>query len=345
MRGEQLYCRSVALDGLFEFVKEKGGDPFKLAADVGLDPNFQFKSIDFVSWNTACDFLELCAERLNMPTFGVEWAKSLPENSANSGPVLLVSALKKNLRETLEMAIDYQKIHTNGVTYSFKEDLNTGEVTGYIDIHPLSRPARQFCEHILAHITILSQRYVPDYQLKRISFQHSAPQDPDLEHSIFPDEKIYNAGRNTLVGDISVFETPTSHLTALLFPILRSYLDHRKKSVSSRTTITLDVAELLPNMFGLQQSQMSDVAAAMQISQKKLQRLLKEEGTSFSAVLNDVRRASATRLLLESNISITRLAHMLDYGSVESFNTACQRWHGSSPRQIRNREHRPPISI
>lgn len=111
MRGEQLYCRSVALDGLFEFVREKGGDPLQFAADVGLDPNFNSKSINFVSWNAACDFLELCAERLNMPAFGVEWAESLPENASNSGPILLAGALKKNLRETLQIAIDYQKTH------------------------------------------------------------------------------------------------------------------------------------------------------------------------------------------------------------------------------------------
>ena len=273
-----------------------------------------------------------------MPAFGVEWAESLPENASNSGPILLAGALKKNLRETLQIAIDYQKTHTNGVTYSLSENVDTGEVTGYIDIHPLSRPARQFCEHIIAYIIILSRRYAPSVQFKRVSFQHSAPQYEDLQNSIFPDERTYNSSRNTLVGNSAVFDTPTSHFSALLLPVLRSYLNHRKKTVSSRSTITLDVAELLPNMFGLQQSRLTDVADAMQISEKKLQRLLKEENTSFSAVLNDVRRSSATRLLLESNISITRLARMLDYGSVESFNTACQRWYGFSPRQIRNKE-------
>ena len=336
MRGEELYCRSVALDSLFEFVKEKGGNPLVLAAEVGLDPSFQSKSIDFVPWNTICDYLELCADRLNSPSFGIEWAHALPEDSRNSGPLLLIGVLKKNLREAFNLIVTYQKIHTNGVAYSYIEAPDMGEVIGYIDIHPLSHQSRQFCEHILAFIVILANRYVPDTQFTHMTLQHSAPLDPTWHDRAFPFKKTYNADRNTLTTDLSVFETPTSHLAPVLLPFLRSYLNRRQKKVSARTSIALDISELLPNIFGLRQSKMSDVAQAMGVSEKKLQRLLREENTTYSAVIDNVRKTSATRLLLESDISITRLAHMLDYASIESFNTACQRWHGQSPRQVRN---------
>lgn len=335
MRGEELYCRSIALDGLFEFVRKKGGNPLLLAAEVGLDPAFQTKAIDFVPWNTICDYLELCADRLDAPSFGIEWAYALPEDSRNSGPLLLVGTLKKNLRDAFDLIVTYQKIHTNGVAYSYKEYPNAGELTGYIDIHPLSHPSRQFCEHIMAGIVILANRYVPDTQFTHMTLQHSPPIDPIWHDSAFPFKKTYNADHNTLTTQLSVFETPTSHLTPVLLPLLRSYLNRRQKTVSARTSIALDISELLPNILGLRRSKISDVAEAMGVSEKKLQRLLREEGTTYSAVLDDVRKTSATRLLLESDISITRLAHMLDYASIESFNTACHRWHGQSPRQVR----------
>ena len=336
MRREGLYCRSIALDGLFEFVKKKGGDPLAFAAEAGLDPNFQSKEIDFIPWNVACNYLELCAERLNAPAFGIEWAYDLPEDARNSGPVLLAGSLKRNLKEALKLMVSYQTIHTNGVTYSFIENPNRDEVIGYIDIHPLSHRSRQFCEHIMAHIVILAQRYLTDICFTHITFQHSPPLDPTWHDRAFPFEKTYNADRNTLATDLSIFETPKSKIMPLALPFLRSYLNRRQKAVADRASIALDISGLLPNMLGLKQSKMSNIANAMSVSEKKLQRLLREEETTYSAVLDDVRKTSATRLLLESDISITRLAHMLDYGSLESFNTACQRWYGKSPRQVRN---------
>ena len=338
MRGEELYCRSVALDGLFKFVREKGGDPVKFAAEVGLDPEFQKKPIDFVPWNTICNYLELCADELNAPAFGIEWAKSLPKDSRNSGPLLLLGAVKRNLKDTLDLVVTYQKIHTNGVAYSYAENPKKNELEGFFDIHPLSRPSSQYCEHIMAHTVLLTQNYLPHLKYKRMYVQHSAPLDPTVHDLIFPFPKTYNADRNSLVIDDAIFNTSPSRIMKLVFPLMQSYLNRRHKSLSAKSSVTMDVSGLLPNMFGLRASRIGNVANAMGVSEKKLQRLLREEGTTFSTVLDDVRRSCATRLLLESNISITRLARMLDYSGIESFNTACQRWHGLSPSQVRNRE-------
>ena len=338
MRGEGLYCRSVALDGLFEFVRKKGGDPIAFAATVGLNPDFKSKPVDFVPWNTICDYLELCAAQLNAPAFGVEWAMSLPKDSRNSGPLLVLGAIKRNLKETIDLAAAYQKIHTNGVAYSYIEYPEKSEFQGFFNIHPLSRQSRQFCEHIMAHTVLLTQNYLPQLKYKRMYVQHSAPQDPTIHDIIFPFPKTYNADRNSLVIDDAIFDVPPSRIVSFVLPLMQSYLNRRHKSLSAKSSITMDVVSLLPNMFGLRVSRIGNVANAMGVSEKKLQRLLREEGTTFSAVLDDVRRTTATRLLLESNISIIRLARMLDYSGIESFNMACQRWHGLSPRQFRNKE-------
>lgn len=340
MRGEALYCRSIALDGPFPFVKKKGGQPLKWAAEVGLKPSFNSKSIDFVRWNALCEYLELCAKRLNMPAFGIEWAHDLPDDPRNSGPTLLVAAISKNLRQSLKVAVEYQKIHTNGVTYSIQENEAAAEVTGYVDIHPMSNSSRQYCEHILAFLAIYGERYIPRVDFTRVTFQHKAPANTYWHEKTFKHSIIFNADRNSLVSNISVLNTPSSHLTTLLLPLLRTYLNRRQRSVSSRTSVAMDVAETLPQMFGLKRTRITDMAEALEISEKKLQRLLRDEGVSYSAVLDDVRRNSATRLLQESNISITRLAKMLDYSTVESFNFACKRWHGQSPRQVRQMRDR-----
>ncbi|MBL8845828.1 MAG: helix-turn-helix transcriptional regulator [Hyphomicrobium zavarzinii] len=72
-------------------------------------------------------------------------------------------------------------------------------------------------------------------------------------------------------------------------------------------------------------------------SEKKLQRLLSHEGTSFSAILDDVRRAMAVRLLSDTEAPISRIAGLLAYSTPGPFTLAFKRWTGVSPRVFRKR--------
>ena len=71
------------------------------------------------------------------------------------------------------------------------------------------------------------------------------------------------------------------------------------------------------------------------ISEKKLQRLLSHEGTSFSKILDDYRRTSAFQLLPQRQLPIHNIASQLGYFSSTAFNTACKRWYSKSPTQLR----------
>lgn len=335
MRSERLYCRAIAFDGLFEFISEKGGDPVRLAKDVGLDLTYQNNKLSFLNWNTMCDFLEHCADRLDAPSFGIEWAHTLNEDLRNSGPMLLAGWLSQNLRHGLNLAIKYQKIHTNGVTYSIDEDADKNVVRGYVDIHPFSHKSRQYSEHILALIAIYGPRNFPQVRFSEVNFQHDRPKDLSWHIRTFDMPINFNQNRNMMIANLDALDSKPTHLAKLLTPLLSTYLDRRERRVSSRSSVAMGVAELIPYVLGLRQSRITDVAKIMGVSDKKLQRLLRAENTSYSAILEDVRQRFATRLLTDSQISMTRIAKMLDYASIESFNAACNRWHGASPTQIR----------
>ena len=93
--------------------------------------------------------------------------------------------------------------------------------------------------------------------------------------------------------------------------------------------------ELLPAILGVNNSGITRVADMMEISSKKLQRLLKEEGVTYSEVIDGVRQGMSRRLLFESAIPIARIALLLDYSTGEAYNAACKRWTGMSPRSYR----------
>ncbi len=66
-----------------------------------------------------------------------------------------------------------------------------------------------------------------------------------------------------------------------------------------------------------------------------LQRRLRQEGLSFSAMVDKVRSEMALSYLEQRQLSVTDMALLLGYSEVSAFSRACKRWFGTSPRQWR----------
>jgi AraC-like DNA-binding protein len=73
------------------------------------------------------------------------------------------------------------------------------------------------------------------------------------------------------------------------------------------------------------------------MSPRTLQRGLAYEGTSHSALLDDVRRALALQHIGDASVSITAIAYMLHFSDPAAFARAFKRWTGASPRGYRQR--------
>ena len=78
-----------------------------------------------------------------------------------------------------------------------------------------------------------------------------------------------------------------------------------------------------------------DIAKAMRISSRTLQRRLQDENRSFHEVLEDVRRNLAERYLAKTDISLTDVAGLLGFSDQSSFTRAAHRWFDTSPSKIR----------
>lgn len=75
------------------------------------------------------------------------------------------------------------------------------------------------------------------------------------------------------------------------------------------------------------------VAGYLSITPRTLQRRLKQEGTSYKTLLEEVRFNISTRYLRESGASMTTLADMLGYSELSAFSNAFKKKTGLSPRQ------------
>lgn len=79
----------------------------------------------------------------------------------------------------------------------------------------------------------------------------------------------------------------------------------------------------------------SNVAEILAMSTSSLERQLNEEGTSYTAVLGELRRELAMQYLEDKTLGVGQIAWLLGYSEVSSFNHAFRRWTSRSPRAVR----------
>jgi AraC-like DNA-binding protein len=79
----------------------------------------------------------------------------------------------------------------------------------------------------------------------------------------------------------------------------------------------------------------ADVASALHFSEKTLQRRLRDEDTSYQAILDETRRELAQQYLRESRVSVCEITFRLGFSDQSSFTRAFKRWTGYAPGEFR----------
>jgi len=79
----------------------------------------------------------------------------------------------------------------------------------------------------------------------------------------------------------------------------------------------------------------ADIASALGMGEKTLQRRLKDEDTSYQQILDEVRRDLAQQYLKEGPMSVCEVTFQLGFSDQSSFTRAFRRWTGKTPGEFR----------
>lgn len=97
------------------------------------------------------------------------------------------------------------------------------------------------------------------------------------------------------------------------------------------------VIQLLgPRLHG-REPDMEDIARQLQLPAWTLRRRLAEEGTRFSAIVNETRRDLAVAYVRDTELSFGEIAYLLGFASAEAFQRAFKRWLKQPPGEMRRR--------
>jgi AraC-like DNA-binding protein len=111
----------------------------------------------------------------------------------------------------------------------------------------------------------------------------------------------------------------------------QAYLDGFLAQTTSREVVD-KIIERLPDGPPSQRQ----IAESLHVSNRTLQRKLKEEGTSFKDLLQDTRLQLARKYLRQPNRSVVETSYLLGFSEPSTFSRAFKRWTGMAPAAFRD---------
>ncbi len=112
-------------------------------------------------------------------------------------------------------------------------------------------------------------------------------------------------------------------------------LRRRLAELAAEATTAERVRAVLLEALPAGQSSADEVARRLALSKRTLQRRLREETTTYQAVLNQTREALAKHYLVQTNLSGTEIAFLIGFDDPNSFFRAFHQWTGQTPQQVR----------
>lgn len=338
------YIRALCLIGLEDIVAEAGGELSAVMAAVGLDPS-ALRNVDrLISFRAFIALMEKCATEFDLPDLGLMWSNRMAPTYPNTGPILALAHFNRTGREWLSEVQAYWAYHTNAFSFEVIEEVEPG-ISAFREKHYfLGSKSRQYSENMIANIVAIAKAGLnrPFEFAEKIRFSHGRPKDMSLHQEIFQCPLEFGCEHDEVLFSTKMFDYKTGGLLSPLRPLVRRYVQSRIDRMEFYDVgIATNVALTLSSLIGTGRTDLASIANAMEVSPKKLQRLLAEEGTNFSIIAEGVREKLAQEMMAELSPQVAQVANFLGYSGSAAFTLAFRKWTGLSPLQWRKSKRRP----
>ncbi|WP_417692607.1 helix-turn-helix domain-containing protein [Roseibium sp.] len=151
----------------------------------------------------------------------------------------------------------------------------------------------------------------------------------------FSGQVQFETCRNRILLPDRVANIPNPHADKNLLRLIHTAATRLLADVQEdESTISMISAKISE---GLREGRLSmeAVSSSLGLSQRSLQRLLEQEGTSYREILDDVRKSSAERYLLDTRLAAKEIAYLLGFSNISAFSRAVKNWFGMAPRDLR----------
>ena len=318
-----------AATGLLEAMAAAGANVDRVLRLLGLERKVLMNPHGFMPDANFAQLLEEAATATGDDCFGLHFGEHYQPK--NIGALVYVVVNSPTIEMALENVARYLRVHNQAA-----------------EVSVVKEPTRVVLHHRLVGVPADGRRQHDEYSLAvglntvrlmagstwgpmEVQFGHKAPQQISEHLRIFGAPVLFDCPANALVVDREFLERSVPAADNRLYPILRHYLDHVLEDMPAGDDLIASVQRAIAESMRHGDPGLTQVARALAVGPRSLQRQLREYGTDFKGLLDDTRRHFALRYLQDRRNTLTEVAYLLGYSEVSAFNRAFKRWTGSTP--------------
>ena len=326
--------RAAALRGLPALIDSLGGDGAALLARFGVPAAVLDSDDEVIPSIATAQVLEAAAAELDCPDLGLRLAGL--QDIGVLGPLAIAIENSPTLGDALDCATRFLFVHSPALTVALVPDPCgrpgvVGLRYGSTELDPLPPQAAGLGLGLLHRIGILLNG--GRYGLRSVHLPHP-PLAPVARYTEFFGADV-RFGRPDAVlrvpGGLVAMAVPGGNqvLRDIAVDYITSHFPAPGRAVTDRVHL------LLSQALGTSPVRVGAIARLLRTHPRTLQRRLAAEHTTFETILDDVRRATAARLITQTDLPFVQVTAMIGLAEQSALSRAARRWFGLSPRALR----------
>lgn len=325
------------IDPVLQVARHVRQDPNTLLSHIGLPPEAINNAGARIPAALFSSLLRELAQRCGNPRIALRTGEATQPRMLGSVGFLISTA--PTLGVALRLLNDYLPLLIEGVHLSLEQQQDDAELV--LDLQ--QDDDRPLVEWLLACLHSWPRWLIGQQMpLRQVEMAFAPPPAPMLYEQFFAAEVQFNAPRNRLRFPAQLLQQPCLEANEELHRHHRQFADQLLSSAGRDGALVAQVKSLIRNQIAAGDAAIGreQVAEALHLSLRTLQRKLDQQGTHFQALYDQTRQDMALQLIQRGDKSFGEIAYQLGFSGLSAFQKAFKRWTGLPPGLYRT-EQRP----
>jgi AraC-like DNA-binding protein len=167
-----------------------------------------------------------------------------------------------------------------------------------------------------------------------IQFAHAPPAHAAIMPQLFGSPVRFGCEHNAIVFPVSMLSHPMRTADPVLHDVLLRLADQELMALHDLSAFPARVRTAMQAELE-HGARLESVATRLHLSSSAIRSRLLQHGTTYTELLDRLRRDTADRLLRQSQLSFAEIGHALGFAHPPAFHRAVRRWFGRTPSAYR----------
>ena len=266
------------------------------------------------------------------PWFGLQFGRMTEVR--DWGVVGYLLQFSGDLGDAFDRLVQYAPIISSAATLETVRECDRLILTGQPS--PLSGLPSGFFDYLLASVVQMIRLIAgEDLNPIEVGSPGRRPESTEEHRRFFSCPVSFGVEQPRIVFPGNVARRPLLQRDEAFARELSGPADRQLSSLSAQAGFLGQVREVMWRHLNDGKPQIEPVASELAMSARSLQRRLRAEETSFTEVIDEMRRTMALSLLADPSLAVYEISVLLGYSEPSAFHRGFKRWTGLTPEEHR----------